>query len=133
MKSKIPVRRSTTRPSCQFVQDSHSKSAKNVLLELHYQIQNPQGKLLRVVQREVFDVAVDLRKSSKAFGLWLGVHLSVENKKQLWVPEGVVVELNETAEVERRLLWSAPALRVDWQFADESKLAADCGAANSLC
>ena len=85
----------------EFVQDNHSKSAKHVLRGLHYQIQNPQGKLVRVVQGEVFDVAVNLRKSSKTFGQWVGIHLSGENKKQLWVPEGFAhgfVVLSETAE-----------------------------------
>ncbi|HQR43666.1 MAG TPA: dTDP-4-dehydrorhamnose 3,5-epimerase, partial [Gemmatales bacterium] len=84
-----------------FVQDNHSKSSKNVLRGLHYQIQQPQGKLVRVTQGEVFDVAVDLRKGSKTFGSWVGVHLSSENKKQLWVPEGFAhgfVVLSETAE-----------------------------------
>jgi dTDP-4-dehydrorhamnose 3,5-epimerase len=123
----------------QFVQDNHSKSAKNVLRGLHYQIQNPQGKLVRVVQGEVFDVAVDLRKSSKFFGQWVGVHLSGENKKQLWVPEGFAhgfVVLSETAEFlykttdyytpesERSLLWNDPALGIDWPFEGEPKLAA---------
>lgn len=86
---------------CQFVQDNHSKSVKNVLRGLHYQIQSPQGKLVRVTQGEVFDVAVDIRKSSKTFGQWVGVHLSAENKKQVWVPEGFAhgfVVLSETAE-----------------------------------
>ena len=69
-----------------FVQDNHSKSVKNVLRGMHYQIKQPQGKLVRVVQGEVFDVAVDLRKYSKTFGQWVGTHLSAENKKQLWIP-----------------------------------------------
>ncbi|MDY7545363.1 dTDP-4-dehydrorhamnose 3,5-epimerase [Glaciimonas sp. CA11.2] len=73
-----------------FVQDNHSKSAKNVLRGLHYQIQQPQGKLVRVVAGEVFDVAVDIRKSSPTFGRWVGVVLSAENKRQMWVPPGFV-------------------------------------------
>ena len=123
----------------EFVQDNHSKSAKNVLRGLHYQIQNPQGKLVRVTQGEVFDVAVDLRKSSKNFGQWVGVHLSAENKKQLWVPEGFAhgfVVISETAEFlykttdyyapeyERSLLWSDPALGIKWPIDGEPKLAA---------
>ena len=71
-----------------FVQDNHSKSSKGVLRGLHYQIQHPQGKLVRVTQGAVFDVAVDLRRSSLSFGKWVGVELSAENKKQLWVPPG---------------------------------------------
>lgn len=71
-----------------FVQDNHSRSARHVLRGLHYQIRQPQGKLVRVVQGEVFDVAVDLRRSSSTFGQWVGVTLSADNKKQLWVPEG---------------------------------------------
>ena len=131
----------------EFVQDNHSKSAKNVLRGLHYQIQNPQGKLVRVVQGEVFDVAVDLRKSSKTFGQWVGVHLSAENKKQLWVPEGFAhgfVVLSETAEFlykttdyyapeyERSLLWNDPALGIEWPFEGEPKLAAKDAAAKRL-
>ncbi|MER2541407.1 MAG: dTDP-4-dehydrorhamnose 3,5-epimerase [Azonexus sp.] len=123
----------------EFVQDNHSKSARNVLRGLHYQIQNPQGKLVRVTQGEVFDVAVDLRKSSKTFGQWVGVHLSAENKKQLWVPEGFAhgfVVLSETAEFlykttdyyapeyERSLLWNDPAVGIDWPIEGEPKLAA---------
>jgi dTDP-4-dehydrorhamnose 3,5-epimerase len=131
----------------EFVQDNHSKSAKNVLRGLHYQIQNPQGKLVRVVHGEVFDVAVDLRKSSKSFGQWVGVVLSGENKKQLWVPEGFAhgfVVLTETAEFlykttdyyapeyERSLLWNDPALGIDWSFKGEPRLAAKDAAAKLL-
>lgn len=123
----------------EFVQDNHSKSARNVLRGLHYQIQNPQEKLVRVVQGEVFDVAVDLRKSSKTFGQWVGVHLSAENKKQVWVPGGFAhgfLVLSETAEFlykttdyyapehERCLLWSDPALAIQWPITGEPKLAA---------
>lgn len=128
----------------EFVQDNHSKSAKHVLRGLHYQIQQPQGKLVRVVQGEVFDVAVDIRKSSKTFGQWVGVHLSAENKKQLWVPEGFAhgfVVLSETAEFlykttdyyapehERSLLWSDSALGINWPIEDEPYLAAKDAAA----
>lgn len=106
-----------------FVQDNHSRSAKNVLRGLHYQIQQPQGKLVRVVAGEIFDVAVDLRASSKFFGQWVGVKLSVQNKQQLWVPAGFAhgfLVLSEYAEVlykttnyyapqyERSLLWNDP-------------------------
>lgn len=123
----------------EFVQDNHSKSTKNVLRGLHYQIQNPQGKLVRVVQGDVFDVAVDIRKSSKTFGQWVGVHLSADNKKQVWVPEGFAhgfLVLSETAEFlykttdyyspeyERSLLWSDPALGILWPITGEPKLAA---------
>jgi len=122
-----------------FVQDNHSKSAKNVLRGLHYQIQNPQGKLVRVVQGEVFDVAVDLRKSSETFGQWVGVHLSSENKKQLWVPEGFAhgfVVLSESAEFlykttdyyapefECSLLWNDAAIGIKWPIEGDPKLAA---------
>ena len=131
----------------EFVQDNHSKSAKNVLRGLHYQIQQPQGKLVRVVQGEVFDVAVDLRKSSKTFGQWVGVHLSAENKKQLWVPEGFAhgfIVLSDTAEFlykttdfyapeyERSLLWNDPALNIQWPFDGDPKLAAKDAAAKRL-
>jgi len=131
----------------EFVQDNHSKSAKNVLRGLHYQIQNPQGKLVRVVQGEVFDVAVDLRKSSKTFGQWVGIHLSAENKKQLWVPEGfahgflVLSEMAEflykttayyAPEYERSLLWNDPELGIKWPIDGEPKLAAKDAAALTL-
>lgn len=113
----------------QFVQDNHSRSVKNVLRGLHYQIQQPQGKLVRVVQGEVFDVAVDLRKSSKTFGQWVGEILSAENKRQIWIPEGFAhgfVVLSETAEFlykttdyyaparERCILWNDATLRIQW-------------------
>lgn len=112
-----------------FVQDNHSRSVKNVLRGLHYQIQQPQGKLVRVVQGEVFDVAVDLRRSSATFGQWVGAHLSAENKHQLWVPEGFAhgfVVLSETAEFlykttdyyapehERCIRWDDAALQISW-------------------
>lgn len=112
-----------------FVQDNHSRSARNVLRGLHYQIRQPQGKLVRVVQGEVFDVAVDLRKSSPTFGHWVGEILSAENKRQLWVPEGFAhgfVVLSETAEFlykttdyyapehERSIRWSDATLNIKW-------------------
>lgn len=112
-----------------FVQDNHSKSAKNVLRGLHYQIQQPQGKLVRVVAGEVFDVAVDIRKSSPTFGRWVGVVLSAENKRQLWVPPGFAhgfVVTSESAEFlykttdywapefERSILWNDPAIGIQW-------------------
>lgn len=113
----------------QFVQDNHSCSVKNVLRGLHYQIQQPQGKLVCVVQGEVFDVAVDLRKSSKTFGQWVGEILSADNNRQLWIPEGFAhgfVVLSDTAEFlykttdyyapahERCILWNDAALRIQW-------------------
>ena len=112
-----------------FVQDNHSKSAKNVLRGLHYQIKQPQGKLVRVVVGEVFDVAVDLRKGSPNFGEWVGIHLSAENKRQFWVPPGFAhgfLVLSAAAEFlykttdyyapeyERSLLWNDPELGIDW-------------------
>lgn len=120
-----------------FVQDNHSRSVKNVLRGLHYQIKQPQGKLVRVVQGEVFGVAVDLRKSNKTFGRWVGEILSAENKCQLWIPEGFAhgfVVLSDTAEFlykttdyyapahERCILWNDPALNVDWHFQGEPML-----------
>lgn len=113
----------------EFVQDNHSRSFKNVLRGLHYQIQQPQGKLVRVVSGEVFDVAVDLRKSSPTFGKWVGELLSAENKHQLWIPEGFAhgfVVLSETAEFlykttdyyapehERCMLWNDETLAIQW-------------------
>lgn len=118
--------------SVQFVQDNHSRSVKGVLRGLHYQIQQPQGKLVRVTQGEVFDVAVDLRKESPTFGRWVGVHLSAENKHQLWVPEGFAhgfVVLSDTAEFlykttdyyapahERCISWNDPHIGIQWPYA----------------
>ena len=112
-----------------FVQDNHSRSVKNVLRGLHYQIRQPQGKLVRVVQGKVFDVAVDLRKNSETFGQWVGEVLSAENKRQLWIPEGFAhgfVVLSETAEClykttnyyapahERCILWNDASLQIAW-------------------
>ena len=111
-----------------FVQDNHSKSAKGVLRGLHYQIQHPQGKLVRVVQGEVFDVALDMRKSSATCGQWVGMHLSADNHRQLWVPPGFAhgfVVLSDTAEFlykttdywypehERSLRWDDPSVGID--------------------
>ncbi|EKU82864.1 dTDP-4-dehydrorhamnose 3,5-epimerase [Massilia timonae] len=112
-----------------FVQDNHSKSAHNVLRGLHYQIRQPQGKLVRVVAGSVFDVAVDLRRSSSTFGQWVGEVLSAENKAQMWVPEGFAhgfVVLSESAEFvykttdyyapehERCILWDDSTLAIEW-------------------
>lgn len=113
----------------EFVQDNHSRSVKNVLRGLHYQIQHPQGKLVRAVQGTVYDVAVDLRRSSATFGQHVGVELSAENKHMLWVPPGFAhgfVVLSETAEFlykttdywypefERSLAWNDPTVNVAW-------------------
>lgn len=120
-----------------FVQDNHSKSARGVLRGLHYQLQQPQGKLVRVVQGEVFDVAVDLRRSSPTFGQWVGELLNEDNKCAMWVPPGFAhgfVVISETAEVtykcttyyapqhERTLLWNDPALGIDWPPVGEVQL-----------
>lgn len=117
--------------TAEFVQDNHSKSTKGVLRGLHYQIKQPQGKLVRVSYGKVFDVAVDLRKSSATFGQWEGVILSAENKRQLWIPEGFAhgfVVLSDTAEFlykttdyyapeyERCIRWDDDDLSIDWQF-----------------
>ena len=116
-----------------FVQDNHSGSKRGTLRGLHYQIRQAQGKLVRVVAGEVFDVAVDLRKSSPTFGQWAGTHLSVENKMQLWIPEGFAhgfIVLSDWAEViykvtdfyasewQRTLLWNDPELGIEWPLLD---------------
>jgi dTDP-4-dehydrorhamnose 3,5-epimerase len=113
----------------EFVQDNHSRSVKNVLRGLHYQIQHPQGKLVRAVQGTVYDVAVDLRRSSATFGQHVGVELSADNKRMLWVPPGFAhgfVVLSETAEFlykttdywypefERSLAWNDPTVNIAW-------------------
>lgn len=123
----------------QFFQDNHSKSVKNVLRGLHYQVKQPQGKLVRVVQGEVFDVAVDLRKSAQTFGQWVGVHLSAENKRQLWIPEGFAhgfVVLSDSAEFlykttdyyapenERCIIWNDRALNIEWPIQTAPSLSA---------
>jgi dTDP-4-dehydrorhamnose 3,5-epimerase len=115
--------------SVQFVQDNHSKSSQGVLRGLHYQIQHPQGKLVRVTAGEVFDVVVDLRGSSATFGRSYGITLSADNKKQLWIPPGFAhgfLVTSESAEFlykttdywypefERSLLWNDPALGIEW-------------------
>lgn len=112
-----------------FVQDNHSRSVRGVLRGLHYQTQQVQGKLVRVVQGEVFDVAVDIRKSSATFGAWVGCNLSAENKRQLWVPEGFAhgfLVLTESAEFlykttdyyapkyEQCIIWDDTDLAIDW-------------------
>jgi len=115
--------------SAEFVQDNHSASRQGVLRGLHYQIRQPQGKLLRVVVGEIFDVAVDLRRSSATFGRWAGVVLSAEKKNQLWIPPGFAhgfYTLSKCAELlykttdyyapqwERTLFWNDAALKIDW-------------------
>jgi dTDP-4-dehydrorhamnose 3,5-epimerase len=114
-----------------FVQDNHSRSQKNVLRGLHYQIRQPQGKLVRVCAGEVFDVAVDLRKHSPTLGQWVGMHLSAENKRMLWIPEGFAhgfVALSGSAEFlykttdywaqqhERCIIWNDADLAIDWHL-----------------
>ncbi|SFN30571.1 dTDP-4-dehydrorhamnose 3,5-epimerase [Formivibrio citricus] len=121
----------------EFVQDNHSRSVKGVLRGLHYQIQHPQGKLVRVSLGEVFDVAVDIRKSSPTFGQWVGVTLSAENKRQLWVPEGFAHGFVVTSEVaeflykttdywypehERCLIWNDETLNIPWPLESEPAL-----------
>ncbi|MCH9298035.1 dTDP-4-dehydrorhamnose 3,5-epimerase [Pantoea allii] len=119
----------------QFVQDNHSKSAKGILRGLHYQTENTQGKLVRVVAGEVYDVAVDIRKSSSTFGQWIGVYLSAENKRQLWVPEGFAhgfLVTSDSAEFvykctdyynpehEHTILWNDPTLMIDWPMEENN-------------
>lgn len=123
----------------EFVQDNHSCSKQHVLRGLHYQIQQPQGKLVRAIAGTILDVAVDIRKSSSTFGQWVSCTLSAENKRQLWVPPGFAhgfLVLSERAEVlykttdyyapqhERCLLWNDPALAIDWSLTAEPILSA---------
>lgn len=123
----------------QFVQDNHSRSQKGVLRGLHYQLQQPQGKLVRVTAGEVLDVTVDIRRSSPHFGQWVAVRLSAENHRQLWIPEGFAhgfVVLSDFAEflykttdfyspsAERSIRWDDPDLAIDWQLDEAPQLSA---------
>jgi len=120
-----------------FVQDNHSRSQKGVIRGLHYQIQQTQGKLVRVTSGAVYDIAVDIRKSSPTFGQWVGVELSAQNKRQFWVPEGFAhgfVVLSDSAdflykttdyyapEYERCIQWNDPELAIDWQYKEKPSL-----------
>ncbi|GJH02895.1 dTDP-4-dehydrorhamnose 3,5-epimerase [Paraburkholderia terrae] len=131
----------------EFVQDNHSRSAKGVLRGLHYQIEHAQGKLVRVVEGEVFDVAVDIRKSSPNFGKWVGVVLSTENHRQLWVPPGFAhgfVVLSESAQFlykttdywyqahERSIVWNDPDIGIEWPIDFEPIMAAKDAAGKRL-
>ncbi|MDD1510007.1 dTDP-4-dehydrorhamnose 3,5-epimerase [Pseudomonas sp. CNPSo 3701] len=122
-----------------FVQDNHSRSQQGVLRGLHYQVEQAQGKLVRVTAGEVYDVAVDLRRQSPTFGQWVGTHLSADNKRQMWVPEGFAhgfVVLSEFAEFlykttdyyapafERCIRWDDPKLAIDWPLQGEPRLSA---------
>ncbi len=119
-------------PGFKFVQDNHSKSGKGILRGLHYQLQQPQGKLVRVIAGEIYDVAVDMRRNSPSFGQWVGVTLSADNHRQLWVPPGFAhgfIVTSDSAEMvykctdyyapedEHSLLWNDPALAIDWPLA----------------
>lgn len=125
--------------AAKFVQDNHSRSVKNTLRGLHYQIQQAQGKLVRVVAGEVFDVVVDIRRSSPTFGQWVGEKLSADNKKMMWIPAGLAhgfAVLSDYADFlykttdywapqhERTLLWNDPDLAIAWPLAGEPFLAA---------
>lgn len=130
-----------------FVQDNHSRSARGVLRGLHYQIRQPQGKLIRVVSGEIFDVAADIRRSSPTFGRWEGVRLNAESYKMLWIPAGFAhgfCVLSEFAEVlykatdyyapehERCILWSDPDLHIDWPLPGTPALSAKDAAGTRL-
>jgi dTDP-4-dehydrorhamnose 3,5-epimerase len=123
-----------------FVQDNHSRSAQGVLRGLHYQLDPPQGKLVRVVVGAVFDVAVDIRKSSPTFGRWVGVELSAENKRQLWIPPGFAHGFYVTTEFadvlykattyydppsDRSMLWNDPVVGIDWPLGIEDPMLSD--------
>jgi dTDP-4-dehydrorhamnose 3,5-epimerase len=125
--------------TAEFVQDNHSRSVRNVLRGLHYQIQQPQGKLVRVITGEVFDVSVDIRSSSPNFGKWVGISLSAENKRMAWIPPGfahgflVISEVVEflykttdywAQEYERCILWNDPYLAIEWPLQGEPILSA---------
>jgi len=138
---------SATGVSLDFIQDNHSRSSKNVLRGLHYQIKQPQGKLVRVVVGEVLDVAVDIRQSSPTFGQWVSCLLSAENKRQFWVPPGFAhgfLTISDSAdflykttsyyvpEYERSLLWNDPEIGIDWQLETSPILSAKDQAAPTL-
>jgi dTDP-4-dehydrorhamnose 3,5-epimerase len=123
----------------EFVQDNHSRSLRGVLRGLHYQVERAQGKLVRVAEGEVFDVAVDVRRSSPTFGRWMGISLSAQNKRMLWIPPGFAhgfLVLSDSAdflykttdywypEHERSLLWNDPAIGIEWPLAGAPTLAA---------
>ncbi len=131
--------REATGVDVEFVQDNHSMSARNVLRGLHYQVRQPQGKLVRVVAGEVYDVAVDIRRGSPTFGKWAGFTLSADSKRMAWIPPGFAhgfLVISESAEFlyktteyyapehERTLLWNDPALGIDWPLEGEPLLAA---------
>ncbi|MBV7314829.1 dTDP-4-dehydrorhamnose 3,5-epimerase [Shewanella sp. NIFS-20-20] len=131
-----------------FVQDNHSKSKKGILRGLHYQTENTQGKLVRVVSGEVFDVAVDIRRNSNTYGKWVGVYLSAENKRQLWIPEGFAHGFYVTSEEaefvykctdyynsasEISIRWDDPAIAVEWPISATPQLSLKDNNAISLC
>jgi len=126
----------------QFVQHNHSRSQQNVLRGLHYQIRQPQGKLVRVVSGEIYDVAVDIRRSSPHFGQWYGISLSADNKRQLWIPEGFAHGFCVTSnhaevlylasdyyapEFERCIAWNDPAIGINWPLSGQPLLSAKDG------
>ncbi|PTP72410.1 dTDP-4-dehydrorhamnose 3,5-epimerase [Vibrio splendidus] len=130
-----------------FVQDNHSKSKKGILRGLHYQTENTQGKLVRVISGEVFDVAVDIRKGSPTFGQWVGEYLSAKNKRQLWVPEGFAHGFYVTSEeaefvykctdyynpeYERSIAWNDSELSINWPLLDEPLLSLKDSSAEML-
>jgi len=130
-----------------FVQDNHSRSQRNVLRGLHYQISQPQGKLVRVVTGRVFDVAVDVRRDSPAFGKWVGVELSAENKRMFWLPAGMAhgfVVLSDSADFlykateyyapkfERTILWNDTELGIEWPLTGQPILSAKDAAAKTF-
>jgi dTDP-4-dehydrorhamnose 3,5-epimerase len=142
--------RELTGANVDFVQDNHSRSGAHVLRGIHYQIEHAQGKLVRVTEGAVFDVAVDLRRSSSSFGQWVGVELSAENKKQMWVPEGfghAFLVLSETAdflykttdyyhpEAERSIHWNDADIGIQWPLppGQEPRLSGKDSAAWRLC
>jgi dTDP-4-dehydrorhamnose 3,5-epimerase len=142
------VFREATGVETHFVQDNHSRSARGVLRGLHYQIEQPQGKLVRCTQGEVFDVAVDIRRDSPTFGKWVGAILSAENKRQMWVPPGLAhgfLVLSDSADFlyktteyyapqhERAILWSDPDLAIAWPLPGEPLLSVKDAVAPRLC